>query len=115
MLIEPFPPTPALVQDYIDFLGEPGAQRPKSFPPFPEYIIEDVKPYTDEELSQAVKSGNFEISMFTPISSLLRIWSAVSADHPKDHNNQNNLDTYGFESEKADESELGNNNNNDDD
>lgn len=55
MLIEPFPPTPALVQDYIDFLGEPGAQRPKSFPPFPEYIIEDVKPYTDEELSQAGK------------------------------------------------------------
>jgi hypothetical protein len=105
-LIEPFPPTPQLIHDYMDFLGEPGLSRPKFFPPFPEFRLEDPKTYSDEEIIEAglsslplihphvtvslsfpllVRSGNFEVSMYTPISSLLQIWSVASADYISDH------------------------------
>jgi hypothetical protein len=52
-LIEPFPPTPQLMQDYLDFLGEPGLTRPRFFPPFPEFSLEDPKSYSDDEIMAA--------------------------------------------------------------
>lgn len=97
-LIEPFAPTPQLMQDYLDFLGEPGLSRPRFFPPFPEFSLEDPKSYTDDEIVAAgqfspfvplltllVKSGTFEISVYTPINSLLKIWSVACADYSEDH------------------------------
>lgn len=59
LLIESFPPTPHLLQDYLDFLGEPGQSRPKSFPPFPEFVIEESMAHTDEELRQAGPNIHF--------------------------------------------------------
>lgn len=63
-LIEPFPPTPQLIHDYMDFLGEPGQSRPKFFPPFPEFVIEDPPSYTDEEIFAAGKLNPFLSKLF---------------------------------------------------
>jgi len=104
-VVEPFPPTPLLEADYLYRRGE--TTEPRVCPVFPDIQVEEDKEPSDDEIADAVKRGEFSVSPFTPIGSLLRIWSVTSADNTEDHHPGEVQSAYsGFDTEAASQETL---------
>lgn len=86
--VEPMPHAPKLLADYAFRENIPVEKILKGFPAFPSDAEETKSTQDDvsqEVIAEAVRQGDFSVSLLTPLNSLLRVWAVAGGDHPEDH------------------------------